>query len=155
MDQGSQEFIAGQLVAVLSSVADDGTPRACSIFYILDPAIPALIFKSRLQSDHIVSLRSRPFAAMAIYRHDSGYSRKAGIQLTGTVERVSTAAEMTRYVNQYSERLPGADEHFEPIERLLENDVEATLWRFNISEYKFTDNWSGRLDLTYSDVKQR
>jgi uncharacterized protein YhbP (UPF0306 family) len=150
MDQPSQDFLGRYKIAVLSSVVDDGTPQVCTIFYVFDPTIPAIIFKSRTQSQHSLALRRQPHAAIAVYRHDSGYLQKAGIQLKGLVERVRVAADMERYVHEYSERFPGAREHFESIDRLLAHDATSTLFRFLISAYKLTDGWSDRLDLNYS-----
>jgi uncharacterized protein YhbP (UPF0306 family) len=154
VDPGSLEFLEQRMIAVLSSVTDGGTPQVCTVFYVLDPAVPALIFKSRTQSEHSLALGRRPTAAMAVYRHDSGYSTKAGIQLKGLVERVRVEADMVRYVDQYSARFAGAREHFEPTEKLMEHEAEATLYQFNISAYKLTDGWSDRLDLSYRPVAE-
>jgi len=132
----------------------DGKLQICTVFYVFDGQKPALIFKSRTQSEHSVALAKHPNAAMAVYSHDSGYELKAGIQMRGNVSRVSNFEEMTRYVDQYSARLAGSREHFDTIPSLLADDTPATLYQFTIEQYKFTDVWADRLDMQYHEGVQ-
>jgi uncharacterized protein YhbP (UPF0306 family) len=152
MDDRSRQLLAAHTTAVLSSVASDGTPRSCTIFYVFDVDALALIFKSGTHTEHTLSFSERPDAAMAVYNPGSGYAKKAGIQLIGRVQRVQDLDKMQRYIVQYSGRFPGAGDHFEPAEKLLAQDAAATLYSFSIISYKLNDGWENRVDPKYQDI---
>lgn len=95
------------------------------------------------------ALREDDRAALAVYDHDSTYSMKSGVQVKGTVERISDENVMERVVRQYSSCFEGAQEKFDPVERLVRLDAESTMFRLVPTSYKFIDGPSARLDADY------
>lgn len=148
-DDAAASFLRGQHIAVLATTSSNGDPQACTIFYVVD-SNGSLIFKSRSGSDHMRSLLANERAAIALYRHDSTYATKAGLQLKGRVLPITDEAAMRRGVDLYSEAFDGAREKFAPLGRLIQLGAESTLYRFLPYEYKFTDGWTHRTDLQYA-----
>ena len=146
------DFLSDHSIGVLATTAADGTPQACTVFYATD-ADCSLIFKSRMTSDHMQSVFRDNRAALAVYRHDSIYKLKAGVQLKGVIVKIREAGEMSAAVDLYSAHFEGAREKFAPISNLLHSDAESTLYRFVPAEYKLTDGWSNRLDLDYRPAR--
>lgn len=151
-DDAAAEFLRRHFIGVLASVGPDGLPQACTIFYAVD-SNESLVFKSRSGSDHMRSLFSKPLAALAVYRHDSTYKVKAGLQLKGTVERISDPVVMSAAVDLYSSKFDGAREKFAPIDDLVGPHAESTLYRFIPQAFKFTDGWQERTDMDYTAAK--
>ena len=148
MDNDVVEFLRRHRVGVLASVDQHGEPQAATAFYVCDSP-GSLVFKSRSASDHMRALFRHPSAALAIYRHDSTYGKKAGVQLKGRVHRILDRGDMENCVNLYSETFDGARAKFAPVEELLEEAANTTLFRFTITEFKFTDGWCRRVDVEY------
>lgn len=149
-DGEALELLQGQHVGVLATVGTDG-PQACTIFYVVESPWRVL-FKSRSGSDHMVSLMREPAAALALYRHDSTYKTKAGLQVKGFVERITDETAMQRGVDLYSAAFAGAREKFANVKELIQPNAESTLYRFVTTSYKVTNGWSDRTDLTYNEL---
>jgi len=141
-------FVKERSTAVLGTVSKDGGVQVAPIHYVVDND-SSFLFKSRATSDHISALASNNAAALAIYRHDSSFTLKAGVQLKGKVLRITDEAEMAACVELYSEVFAGARENFDPVAVLVLSDAPSTLFRFVPEWYKFVDGWSDRFDREY------
>ena len=147
MDHDAEEFLRHRPIGVLAT-SSEGQPQACTIFFVVADD-GSVCFKSRSGSDHMRALREDDRAALAVYDHDSTYSMKSGVQVKGTVERISDENVMERVVRQYSSCFEGAQEKFDPVERLVRLDAESTMFRLVPTSYKFIDGPSARLDADY------
>jgi uncharacterized protein YhbP (UPF0306 family) len=149
MDAETHAFVKERFTAVLGTAASETPVQVAAIHYVLDDYNSSIIFKSRATSDHVLSLAIDSHAALAIYRHESTYSRKAGVQIRGVIERIVDPGEMARCVDLYSTAFPGARERFDPLEVLVRPDAPSTLFKFVPEQYKFINDWSGRYDKEY------
>lgn len=147
-DDGVRALLSDHGIATLASVGEGGGAQACTVFYVVH-GNEGLVFKSRTGSDHARGLARDSSAAMSVYRHDSSYVRKAGVQLLGEVTRITEVEVMRRLVDQYSAAFPGAQERFASVQALLSVTAESTLFLFRIRSYKVTDGWTGRTDAVY------
>lgn len=136
-------------VAVVAVVDSRGCPIAAAVHYALDSQL-SLLFKSRLDSDHIRALDSENSASVVIYWHGSSFSVKAGVQLQGRVHRIADEDTMQRAVAIYGERFPEAREKFDPAPTLVRADAPSTLYLFKPERYKVVDNRIDRFDRTYT-----
>jgi len=144
------KFLNNNAVGVLATISPDGIPQAATVFFVTDDQ-GGLVFKSRSASDHMVSLKRNPAAALAVYDHNSNYKDKAGVQLRGTVSPITDVREMQDYVKKYGNTFTGSLEKFDPVETLVAIDASSTLFRFQITSFKFTDSQQGRADTEYKD----
>lgn len=143
-------FLNDNVVGVLATISPDGIPQAATVFFVTDDQ-GGLVFKSRSASDHMVSLKRNPAAALAVYDHNSNYKDKAGVQLRGTVSPINEIEEMRTYVEKYGSTFAGSLEKFDPVETLVSTDASSTLFRFQIISYKFTDSRQGFADTEYQN----
>lgn len=148
MNAEALDFLRRLDVAVLASLDVDGQLICAPIHYAMDDS-NNLIFKSRATSAHVRGFSRFSQAAVCMYRHDSSFNCKAGLQLKGEIHRITSEADMHRAVEIYSLRFIGARAKFDPILTLISDDAPSTLFRFIPNFYKMTDNWVGRLDDSY------
>jgi len=148
MEAIALEFVKDRSTAVLGTISKDGGVQVAPIHYVVD-SDSSFLFKSRATSDHISVLSSNNAAALAVYRHDSSFARKAGVQLKGRILRIADERCMAACVELYSEVFAEAREHFDPVAILVRPDAPSTLFRFVPEWYKFVDGWSDRFDREY------
>lgn len=148
MKKDVADFLSQNCVGVLATTSIAGSPQVASVFFITDDQ-GGLIFKSRVASEHVVSLRNSTLAAIAVYNHKSDYINKMGVQLKGTISRIVAADAMETYVAKYAQQFHGSLEKFDPVEILISPNSKSTLFRFQIDEYKFTDSYRGIAQLEY------
>jgi uncharacterized protein YhbP (UPF0306 family) len=141
-------FLKERSTAVLGTIGLDGGVQVAPIHYVVE-GDTSFIFKSRANSDHILALASNTVAALAVYRHDSSFRLKAGVQLKGRIHRISDEGQMTDCMERYSQVFPEAREGFDPIAVLVRADAPSTLFRFVPAWYKVVDGWSDRFDREY------
>jgi uncharacterized protein YhbP (UPF0306 family) len=141
-------FLTERSTAVLGTIGQDGGVQVAPIHYVVD-GDTSFIFKSRANSDHILALASNNVAALTVYRHDSTFKLKAGVQLKGSIQRILDEGQMTDCVERYCEVFPEARGGFDPIAVLIRADAPSTLFRFVPARYKVVDGWSDRFDREY------
>lgn len=108
------------------------------------------MFKSRAISSHMSSVASgNNQAAFCNYLAESDYAVKAGVQVQGTIRRISNTERMKRLVEAYSSSFPGAGPKFAPLDELLSINADSTLFALSIEQYKVVDSRTGRVDLAY------
>ncbi|MBD8894121.1 pyridoxamine 5'-phosphate oxidase family protein [Roseibium litorale] len=142
------DFLQSHCVGVLATLAADGSPQAATIFYIFDNE-GGLIFKSRATSEHIIGLEKNSLAAVAVYDHESNYKEKTGVQLKGVVSRITDFSRMSDYIVQYGKSFEGSLEKFSPVAELISSAASSTLYRFQVSSFKYTDSAAGIADIEY------
>jgi hypothetical protein len=147
-DQAALDLLVEQRVGVLGTLSEDGAPRVCTIFYVLAPD-RSIVFKSRFASEHTQAALRDGRAALAVYRHDSTYDIKVGVQVLGEIVPIRDEGEMRQEVDRYSERFEGSATKFAPIDELVRSDAFSTLYRFNPTHYKVMDLRVPRVDQTY------
>jgi uncharacterized protein YhbP (UPF0306 family) len=145
-------FLDERFVGTLAVVGEDGSPRVATIFYVCDGP-NSLIFKSRSGSEHMQRLFEDPRAALGVYDHESNYKEKQGVQLLGSVSRISDPQIMESLVDAYGNRFAGARDKFAAIDELISPGAPSTLFRFEIKEAKVTSSAKGIADLEYSKLK--
>jgi uncharacterized protein YhbP (UPF0306 family) len=148
MENFALEFVRVRSTAVLGTITRDGGVQVAAIHYVVD-SDSSFLFKSRATSDHISVLPLSNSAALTVYRHDSSFAKKAGIQLKGKILRITDETCMAGCVELYSEVFAGAREHFDPVSVLVRPDAPSTLFRFVPELYKLVDGWSDRFDREY------
>jgi len=126
-----QNFIEGNKVAVLATVSPEWGVQATTVFYAVEKNF-SLLVKSHQGSDHGKGMRSDPQVVMTVYDHSSTYTEKSGVQLRAVCERIYDKAEMQNAVKAYSERFPGAEQRFAPLDELVSPDSKSTLFRMKI-----------------------
>lgn len=144
------EFLESQHIAVLATVNTSGEPRACTIFFVA-ASDGGLLFKSRSNSEHMVNVASQSGAALAIYDAGSSYGSKRGMQIVGTVSRITDETKMRDAVERYSAAFDGARERFASLAELIADDASSTMYRFEIRSWKHTDTDRGLEPLKYDN----
>lgn len=134
------KFIKDRFIMVVG-VSDHTTPSLFTAFYVTDDA-HTLYYKSRTQSNHSRIVATNPTVAVVIYDHQSSYSKKAGIQATGVVERVQGLSEMGRAVELYSRAFKGSGEKFAALPELVSEFVKSTLYKITLQTIKMVDTES-------------
>lgn len=151
LDQNARQILEEEKVGVLATTGKDGSPQACTCFFAVEPD-DSLVFKSRSGSDHMSSIRADPLVAIGVFRRDSSYKQKAGVQLRGVVSAIESVDEMAAAVKNYSTSFEGSAEKFGAPDELVKPGAESTLFRFRPTAYKVVDGWSGRMDDVYTTI---
>jgi len=126
-----QNFIEGNKIAVLTTVSSDWGVQATTVFYAVEGDF-SLLVKSHQGSDHGKGMKSNPKVVLTVYDHGSTYTEKSGVQLRGICERIYDKAEMQNAIRVYSEKFPGSEQRFAPLDELVSPNSKSTLFRMKI-----------------------
>jgi nitroimidazol reductase NimA-like FMN-containing flavoprotein (pyridoxamine 5'-phosphate oxidase superfamily) len=133
------EMIDTNFIMTLGTIVDDN-PHLCTVFYVTDDNLN-LYFKSRTESEHIEALPNSNYVAGSIYLPESNYAnRKGGVQLLGTVGRVTNIKEMTKVLGMYTQAFAGSEKKFDSIPEMITDSVKSTMFRFKVEKAKVLDS---------------
>ena len=121
-----RQFFESHHVFVLATALDD-RPHACSLFYVLDPDDPALVFASSLETRHGFEMSANPEAAGALYQETRAIDQIRGLQFGGTILQGTSEAMQARYTAAFPEAA----------------NIKAPFWTFRLNSVKMIDNSRG------------
>lgn len=130
MDERIERFLTGHHVATLATVAPDGSPYCCNIFYAYDADNCALIFSSDTKTAHTGHFTADDRVAASVVLESKAIGTLRGAQMTGRIVRPETD-ELDKARRRYLKRFPYAA--VMPLE----------LWVMKIDFVKYTDNRLG------------
>ncbi len=115
-------------MAVVACVSN-GSPRSFTCWYHTYNG--ALYWKSRTASVHSKAFSENPEASVCIYDHNASYpDNKNGVQLLGTVHKITDKEEMKNIVqifaNQFGEKVLEKNK----IDELCAEDTKSTFYAF-------------------------
>lgn len=130
-------FVGRHRVMTLATVSEDDI-RCCNLFYAyLKPETlgfsgGAFVFTSPEETRHAVSFTAQPRVAASVVLESKLIGRLQGLQIQGTVHRVTEASEWYSTArNTYLTRFPFAA------------PMLSDLWLLEVSTLKYTDNTLG------------
>lgn len=137
----SQNFIKERFMAVVSCVSE-GKPRSFTCWYVSFDG--SLYWKSKTESTHSKAFAKNPEASVCIYDHGARYpDDKEGVQILGTVRRVTDRAEMENIIRVSSEKFGSQVLEKNIIDDLC-NNTKSTFYAFTPREIKLV---SKKLDI--------
>lgn len=130
MDERIGRFLSRHHVATLATVAPDGSPYCCNIFYAYDADCRTLVFSSDTGTAHVGHFMSDARVAASVVLESKAVEMLRGAQMTGRII-CPEAAELEKTRRRYLKRFPYAA--VMPLE----------LWIMKIDFVKYTDNRLG------------
>jgi uncharacterized protein YhbP (UPF0306 family) len=129
-----REFLKTQSTLVLSTVNECGEPHSAPVFYLLGDSLD-LYWLSSSSSDHSVHLAKRSDVSAAVFRSTEEWAKIVGVQMRGTVSRVTGTARKP-ILRAYRERF-----HLGREFSLLM--IRSELYAFRPTWIRYTDNSRG------------
>lgn len=130
----TQNFIKERFMAVVSCVSN-GSPRSFTCWYQVYNG--SLYWKSRTESTHSTAFQENPEASICIYDHGAQYpDDKNGVQILGSVRKVTDRTEMENVVRVFSEKFGNRVLGKNNIEDLCGEDTKSTFYAFTPKELK-------------------
>jgi nitroimidazol reductase NimA-like FMN-containing flavoprotein (pyridoxamine 5'-phosphate oxidase superfamily) len=138
MNSSYRDFISHHHIAALAS-SQDNMPQVCTTYYVTDGEY--IFFKSRTDSDHVAAFGNNPRVAITIYDHASNHEEKYGIQIQGSVERISDVTEVKRVIGLYAvhPHLANAVKKMTKPEDLASPDCNSVLYKITPLLAKMVD----------------
>ena len=90
---------------ILATRSADGTPRATPVYFAVDAGL-RLIFLSDPKSLHAENCAREPRASVALYADEPDWRKLRGVQMQGSVERLSGEAAEAAGRAVYAGRFP-------------------------------------------------
>ena len=115
------------------ATADESGPWSAPVYHICLNG--SFFFFSSPQSRHIRQAMDSGQASASLFRQADSWQAIRGIQMTGTVERIRSAALSLKTITLYLKRFPFTREFFEDNPA---PDLEAFFSRFKARLYAFT-----------------
>lgn len=130
----SQQFIKDRYMAVVACVSD-GNPRTFTCWYCVSNG--KLYWKSRTASIHSRAFANNQNASLCIYDHAATYpDDKTGVQLIGTVEKVTDREEMKSIVDIFAKRFGEKVYQKNNLDDLCASDTSSTFYKFLPQQFK-------------------
>ena len=130
MDQRIVRFLSEHHVATLATVAFDGSPYCCNVFYAYDAADNSIVFSSDAGTAHAGHFRRDERVAASVVLESKAVGTLRGTQMTGRIIAPG-ADELDKARRHYLKRFPYAAL------------MTLELWIMRIDFVKHTDNRLG------------
>jgi len=127
------EQLIHQQYTMTIGTARDGTPWCAPVYYVF--IRPDFFFLSSPSSRHIKEALSSGNASCSIHADSSTWEDIRGIQMSGTIKRVSLNKEALFAFNEYIKKFPLTKDLFHPGKRLT---LKNLLKHFRVRFYRFT-----------------
>lgn len=119
----------------LATSGDQGQACVAPLFYIVDKEL-SLYWLSSESSVHSLSLATTPRAAATVYRSVESWKKICGVQMRGTVSKVTEPERRNALIKTYCERFK-LGRVLRPVLRL------STLYSFQPDFIRYIDNARG------------
>lgn len=130
----SQNFIKERYMAVVACVSE-GKPRSFTCWY--QAYNGSLYWKSRTGSIHSTAFEQNPDASLCIYDHDASYpDNKTGVQVIGTVRKVTSREEMEKVVQVFANKFGEQVLQKNSVDVLCAEDTQSTFYCFTPQQIK-------------------
>jgi nitroimidazol reductase NimA-like FMN-containing flavoprotein (pyridoxamine 5'-phosphate oxidase superfamily) len=137
----SRDFINERFMAVVSCISN-GKPRSFTCWYVVYNG--QLYWKSRTESIHSKAFAENPEASICIYDHGALYpDHKEGVQITGTVRKVTDRDEIENFVKVSSKKFGDKVLEKNDIDE-LHNNTKSAFYAFMPQQLKLV---SKKLDV--------
>ncbi len=137
-------LIHGETTLTLATTGDAG-PWSAPVYYIFSDG--GFYFFSSPQSRHIQQAIASGQAAASLFYQADSWQTIRGIQMTGTVERIQSAAMSLKVIAIYLQRFPFTREFFaddaSPDQEAFFSRFKARLYAFTPTEVFYSDNRFG------------
>ncbi|MCX4358742.1 MAG: pyridoxamine 5'-phosphate oxidase family protein [Rikenellaceae bacterium] len=130
MDERIGRFLSKHHVATLATVAEDGSPYCCNIFYAYDADNDTLVFSSDIKTAHAGHFTTDARVAASVVLESKAVGTLRGTQMTGRIIRPEVD-ELDKARKRYLKRFPYAAV------------MSLELWIMRIDSVKHTDNRLG------------
>jgi general stress protein 26 len=121
-------------MAVVSCVSN-GSPRSFTCWYQTHEG--SLFWKSRTESTHSKAFVENSEASICIYDHAASYpDDKNGVQILGTVRKVTDKQEMENIVKVFSDKFGEKVLEKNKIDDLCDVDTKSTFYAFTPMQIK-------------------
>lgn len=128
-------LLGDEITLSLATTGKDGVPCVAPLFYIVDENL-SLYWLSSKSSLHSLNLARTPRAAAAVYRSAKSWREIRGVQMSGTVSKVTEPGRRSTLVKAYCERFK--------LGRALRLVVQQSrLYALQPEFFRFIDNAQG------------